>query len=103
MCPGLVRLAFKRGRPVILRLISRRHPGTLTLRIDRLQKTTEKKNLIKTIYLYGGGYTSGQIYKHNYYPTRILKPAKADESLQSFLLLFIQSSTYFRVKKVPSQ
>ena len=67
MCPGLVRLAFKRGRPVFLRLMSRRHPETLTLHIDRLQKTTAKKNLIKTIYLYGGCHTSGQIHERNYY------------------------------------
>ena len=82
---------------MFLRLMSRRHPETLTLHIDRLQKTTAKKSLIKTIYLYGGCHTSGQIYERNYYPTGILKPAKADESLQSFMLLSIQSSTYFRV------
>ena len=52
----------------------------LTLRIDRLANTTANAKLPVMIYLYGGGYTSGQIYDPNYNPTGLLKSAKANGS-----------------------
>ena len=48
----------------------------LSLRIDRLQNTTVGSKLPVMIYLYGGGYTSGDIYEPNYSPPGLLKSAQ---------------------------
>ena len=52
----------------------------LTLRIDRLQNTAADSKLPVMIYLYGGGFTEGQIYDPAYNPTGLLKSAAANGS-----------------------
>lgn len=52
----------------------------LTLRVDRLANTTEGDNLPVMIWVFGGGFTTGQIYNPDFNPTALLKSAEANGS-----------------------
>lgn len=52
----------------------------LTFSIDQLENTAASSNLPVMVYLFGGGFTGGQIYDPQFNPTGLLKSAEANGS-----------------------